>query len=269
MPRVNTTSIGLLARVDQRRIVPGCGNLSGLVGHPGSRREPRRNAIVEFLGFQNLEQLATGCGPGGAAVPDGEQQSGEVARGGRVVESPLVRLPVFHPAEHRHRIRTQPVDRSGDPLGIEPFHQQIGGEVARADDHPGGKLAESPARSDRGIHRGIAVGFRVQLVGRAVDDRGEPVPNDQRVGPAQFPRIDLPAELDEHRDFHGARRMETEIGLELESEPRSGVPCHHRDGGPTVLRDPLPDRLLQVFALGRNRGDAKNGQRNQSRQWDA
>lgn len=159
--------------------MPRGGDVAGLVRHPRALGQPGGDAIVEFLGLENPEELTRG-----------------------------------HAAQHLHRVGAEASDQPGGALGWgDRFEQDVGGQIARAHDHPLCEMPHGAFLAKRRIQGRIAVIARGELVVGAIHDRGKAVGDRHRIAPSELARVHPSPQSHQHGYFHGAGGVEAEVGV--------------------------------------------------------
>src|SRR5437868_3018964 len=99
-----------LWRVNDGCIVVNFGDLPGFMRYSRADRQPCGNALVESLLLQDADHLARCCNTEDLLFRQGFEQRRETSRAGRIVQSLIEGLLIFHTAQYVHPISMDLVD---------------------------------------------------------------------------------------------------------------------------------------------------------------
>ena len=131
IPRVSTDQhVGLaIRRVNDRSVVIDLRYVAGLMCDPHVRRQPGWDRFIEFLIEHDSDHLV-GCRLRyGAAFGDQAHNDHKVARGGNVIQAPVVSLAVLDSAQHLDVIRSDAPHQGHHFFGGHLFDQDVGRQI--------------------------------------------------------------------------------------------------------------------------------------------
>jgi len=226
---------------------------SGLVRDSGSRRHAGGDPLVELLPAEDREHRVARGPARGATVRDRAEQRSQVPGRGGVVEPGAVGRSVLHAAQHLHGPGTEHAGGALRAFRTDALDQNVGREVGRACDHQVQQLAQRRLGLDADIQRRVRVILLTGRKRRPVRKRREGRVHSKRVVQADQPGVRVPEQLDHHRDLHGARRVEAQVGTDQHRVGTSQAAIVQPDGRGGCPGDPSLEASPQGGVILRSR----------------
>ena len=215
-------------RINDAGVVAVGGDFAGLVGDAGVFRQFCGDHAAEFLAEHDAEAFLAGFGGEEMFFEEQTMQADEAFGGDFVIDAGFMGALVFDAAFDFNAAGAGVFEDAADVIDADEIEQQIGREIAAADDHDFGELADGERAADGAMHGGVGVAITRDAIWASVDHASKSVADLKAIVEADATFFDGFQNAEQDAGFEGAGGVEESVAVI--GEPEFGFVVVEGDG---------------------------------------